>query len=555
MSDESLSSSQEPAEATGSGAVGVRPEHAAPVALSEMAALVGVPVEPGWSEIKVHGVSLDSRAVLPGDVYLALPGAKTHGARFVPAALAAGAVAVVTDAEGAGLVNETLLNETQVKDAPTKAPVLIVAQPRQAAGMLSRRIYPHEDLRAFAVTGTNGKTTVSYLVRALLQALGRSSGLIGTVETVIGSRAVPAVLTTPEAPAVHALFSAMAEAGEDSVVMEVSSHALTFHRVDGVEFDVAGFTNLSQDHLDLHGTMEEYLQTKALLFTPEHARRAVVTVDDAWGRRLLAMTEVPAVGLGTVPETPAGTDADVQWRVLEATPAGLGWRIRLQGPAGELVFRTDLPGGFNVSNAALAVTMIAESGVGLSDLQAALDRDPLMIEVPGRMQSISVEPRAVVDFAHNPDGLRQALDAVRPIRGGGGKLLVVFGATGERDVTKRPIMGAVAARGADVVIVTDDDPHDEDPEQIRVQVAAGAQQAAAALPHEVRVETVAPRAAAIDRAVELASAEDTILVAGRGHESWQEVSGVNVALDDRVELRRALLARGFTVLGTSGIES
>jgi UDP-N-acetylmuramoyl-L-alanyl-D-glutamate--2,6-diaminopimelate ligase len=342
----------------------------------------------------------------------------------------------------------------------------------------------------------------------------------------------------------------MRERGLAAAAMEVSSHAISFQRVDGVLFDVAGFTNLTQDHLDLHLTMDDYFSTKAELFTPGRARAAVVTVDDEWGRRLAGATAVPVTTLATA----AGTVAD--WTVTKTAARGLGTEFTLSGPRGAvLTVHTGLPGSFNVANAALAAVMVLTAGVDTATLQAALDEsDPFTVAVPGRMQLVSEEPAAIVDFAHNTDALARALEAVRSPQPGS-NLIVVFGATGQRDQGKRPAMGAIAARLADTVIITDDDPHDEDPAAIRADVLSGAREAKEEHSLACEVLEVFPRAEAIRRAVELARPEDTILVAGRGHEVWQEVKGVNLALDDRVELRSALTARGFNVLRDDRIES
>jgi UDP-N-acetylmuramoyl-L-alanyl-D-glutamate--2,6-diaminopimelate ligase len=322
-----------------------------------------------------------------------------------------------------------------------------------------------------------------------------------------------------------------------------------------VQFDVAGFTNLTQDHLDLHGTMDEYFQTKAELFTPPRAKSAVVTVDDEWGRRLAAGAGIPVTTLATAEgNDPTASAAD--WAVTATVPRGLGTEFRLTHRDGtELRVHTGLPGGFNVSNAALATLMVLASGVDAETLQSALDSaDPFTVAVPGRMQLVSTAPAAVVDFAHNPDALQRALEAVRSPEPGS-KVIVVFGATGQRDQGKRPAMGAIAARLADVVIVSDDDPHDEDAAAIRADVLAGARDAKESEGLGCTILESYPRDTAIRQAVDMATPQDTILVAGRGHEVWQEVKGVNLALDDRVELREALTARGFTVLNDERIES
>jgi UDP-N-acetylmuramoyl-L-alanyl-D-glutamate--2,6-diaminopimelate ligase len=346
----------------------------------------------------------------------------------------------------------------------------------------------------------------------------------------------------------------MRERSLGAAAMEVSSHALEYGRVDGVVFDVAGFTNLTQDHLDLHGDMESYFAVKASLFGPDRSRASVITVDDEWGRRMAAAAAGPVVTLTTEPAAAGAPAADRS--VTDIVPAGLGHGFTLRGPGGAaLELSTGLPGTFNVSNAALAAVMVLTSGVDAGDVQrAAAAHDPFTVQVPGRMQLIGDEPTAIVDFAHNPDALVRTLAAVR--RGEpGSRVIIVFGATGQRDETKRPVMGAAAARLADVVIVTDDDPHDEDEAQIRRGVLAGAREAVRTDGLSSEVLEVFPRAAAIDRAVALARPEDTVLIAGRGHEVWQEVKGVNLALDDRVELAAALTRHGFSVRAAVAIES
>lgn len=485
----------------------------------------------GNADAQVTGICLDSRAVLPGDLYVAAPGARFHGAQFSAAAAQAGAAAILTDIEGEAAASALGL------------PVLLAGDVREVVGELAALIYgTDEDCpELFGLTGTNGKTTTSYMIRSVLGALGRETGLVGTIEISAGQTPIPSILTTPEAPQLHGLMARMRELGVTSATMEVSSHSLSYRRVDGLRFAVSGFTNLTQDHLDLHGSMQEYFATKAELFDLERSDRAVVTVDDDWGRAMAAQATAEVWTLAT---TGTGTDAD--WVVANVRPAGLGHRFELHGPGEQVLTAvTGLPGDFNVSNAALAVVMVLASGVEPGQLQAALDAaNPLTVQVPGRMQVIAESPAAIVDFAHNPDALARALGSVRSTEPGS-RVIVVFGATGERDATKRPVMGAVAARHADVVIVTDDDPHSEDPSGIREAVAAGARAEILANGLGSEVHEIHPRAAAIAAAAAMAGEHDTILVAGRGHEVFQEVMGVNLELDDRQELRRALLANGF----------
>ena len=529
----------------------MRPERVHPVTLGEAEAALppGAPsIQPApgtgtdaWGT-ELTGVSINSRQILPGDLYLALPGARHHGAAFAGDAADAGAVAVLTDASGLPQLPATGL------------PVFIAEDIRRLVGPLSAAVFSSQPRDGsapvlYGVTGTNGKTTTTYFINSLLQALGKSTGLIGTIEILAGGEAIPSVLTTPESPEVHGLLALMRERGLDAAAMEVSSHAISYRRVDGVVFDVAGFTNLTQDHLDLHGSMEEYFEAKAALFAPDRCRRAVVTVDDAWGRQLAGVAGERGTTLSTT-----GEATEAHWQVRAVTRDGLGHIFELHPPQGTpLRVRTGLPGTFNVSNAALALTMVLESGVDAEEVQRALDEhDPFTVEVPGRMQLISESPAAIVDFAHNPDALSRTLESVRRP---GGRVIVVFGATGERDQTKRPLMGAIAARLADVVIVTDDDPHDEDEAAIRADVLRGAHSEKTSSGLSCTIVEVAPRAAAIAHAVAAARPGDTVLVAGRGHEVWQEVKGENLALDDRVELRSALAQAGFTVLSGDGVES
>ncbi|MHA7283754.1 UDP-N-acetylmuramoyl-L-alanyl-D-glutamate--2,6-diaminopimelate ligase [Arthrobacter sp. TMS2-4] len=539
----------------------MRPRAPHPVPLSAALAAIGPlagaagSVDPaGSADLPVvTGLTLDSRSVLPGDVYAAVPGATRHGADFAEQAVRAGAVAVLTDAAGAAIVTRTAT--AAGFDAP---PVVVVPDPRRAVGPLAGVIFdsqpdaPGAAPILFGITGTNGKTTSTYFLNALLGALGRTTGLIGTIEIRAGEDAIPSELTTPESPQVHSLLALMRERDLDAASMEVSSHALEFGRVDGVRFDVAGFTNLTQDHLDLHGTMEDYFAVKATLFTPERCRRAVVLVDDDWGLRIARTAGVPVVSVRTEQHRDGGPTAD--WTVTAVRPSGLGHRFTLEGRTGQQVLvRTGLPGTFNVSNAALATVMVLASGVAVEDVQRALDdHDPFTTEVPGRMQLVGEEPAAIVDFAHNPDALERTLASVRRP---GGRVISVFGATGQRDESKRPVMGAVGARLSDILVVTDDDPHDEDEAVIRQAVRAGAEAAVRAEGLACEVLEVFPRAEAIERAVALARPSDTVIVAGRGHEVWQEVKGVNLSLDDREELRSALTRHGFSVLSRPGIES
>ncbi len=547
----------ENAQAITTDAALLRPGGVSAVSVGSLASAIGGQLlqladstDPGG--VEVTGVSLDSRAIRPGDLYAALPGARFHGASFAAAALDAGAAAVLTDSTGADLL--------RASETPVTVPVVVAADARAAVGSVAARVYASQPadgsgLSLFAVTGTNGKTTTTYFVNSILRALGETTGLIGTIEILAGDQRIPSKLTTPEAPTVHSLLSVMRESGMTAASMEVSSHAIEFHRVDGIRYGVAGFTNLTQDHLDLHGTMQAYFDVKAQLFTPERTERAVVVVaddDDAWGiamarhaRAQLGADNVDVFAMrgGVVGDRESGPERrGADWTLHSLTRRGIGHAFELVHRDGRsLRVSTGLPGVFNVANAALATLMVLSSGVALEDLQRALDQhDPLTTDVPGRMQLIGTQPTAVVDFAHNPDALARALAAVDPPEGDG-RVILVFGATGERDKTKRPLMGEIAAREADVVIVSDDDPHGEDPSTIREEVMAGAQaliEAGGARATEIH--QIAPRSVAIHSAVRMAGRNDSVIVAGRGHETVQEIAGVDHPLDDRAELRAAL---------------
>ena len=523
----------------------IRPAVVAPRRVRELAHTFDLTVASGNDAAEVSSVVSDNRLATAGDLFVALPGATVHGARFAPDAVSRGATAVLTDAEGAAML----------AGLDAAVPVLVAADPRAVLGHVAAWVFgsPADQLATFGVTGTNGKTTVTFQLDAIMRALGFTSGLIGTVEMRSGDRVLPSRLTTPEAADLQALLAAMREDGVRALAMEVSSHALALHRVDGVRYDVAGFTNLSQDHLDFHGTMEAYFLAKAQLFTPEHARRAVVTIDDEWGTRLSTWTPLPVTTVRTLPLREGAPEAD--WVVSEVGPSGTGTAFTLTHTDGRrLRTSVDLPGYFNVSNAALALVMVLEGGIHLADLQEALDAAGGIVPVvPGRMEVVGAEgsgqPRVVVDFAHNTEALELALDALRSTTRG--RLVVVFGAAGDRDRGKRPHMGACAVERADVVVVTDDDPHSEDPARIRAEVLAGAHDAAARVPagRAVVVREVADRADAIRTVIAEAHEDDTILVAGRGHETVQEVAGVEHALDDRVEARAALALRAGAAAG------
>lgn len=499
----------------------LRPSVGAGVPLSVLAAQVGA-VSADRSvvpDLRVTGVTLRAQDALPGDLFAALPGASTHGARYAGAAIERGAVAVLTDADG-------------VAQMATAVPVLIHPAPRTVLGELAATAYGHpsQRLAVVGITGTSGKTTTTYLVEAGLRAAGRTVGLIGTIGIRIDGADVPSALTTPEAPALQAQLAVMAERGVDTVVMEVSSHALTLGRVDGVRFVLGAFTNLSRDHLDFHSSMADYFEAKARLFDPAsalHARTAVVCVDDDAG-------EAMAARAGSV-ITVSAADRPADWRAEDVAADAGGAEFTAVDPAGvHHRVGIGLPGSYNIANALVALAILDRLGV--SPEQAAFGlRDT---SVPGRLEQIDrgQDFLALVDYAHKPGALGAVLQAVRR---SGSRLAVVFGAGGDRDPGKRAPMGKIAAELADLVVVTDDNPRSEDPAAIRREILAGAADAGSG----AEIAEIGDRRAAIRRAVAWAGSGDIVLITGKGHETGQSAGGQTRPFDDRVELAAALQER------------
>ncbi|WP_346766641.1 UDP-N-acetylmuramoyl-L-alanyl-D-glutamate--2,6-diaminopimelate ligase [Nocardioides sp. JQ2195] len=469
-------------------------------------------VESPAGDPEVTGITLSSHRVLPGDLYVGLAGARAHGASYALAAVEAGAVAVLTDSAGGGLT------------AGLGIPVMVVDDLRPRLGRLAARLHGHptEHMRMIAVTGTQGKTTTTRLAEEALAGARVHAAVIGTVGTRVDGEDIPTTLTTPEAPDLHGLFAMMLERGVQACAMEVSSHALVMGRVDGVVFDVAVFTNLGRDHLDFHKDVEHYFAAKASLFTPERARLGLVNVDDEFGRRLLAEASIPM-------RTFALHDSTADWHVTDVDLAPDGSAFTVVGPGGVQV-RTSvpIPGDFNVANALSAIAACAEAGYDVEAVAGSLARGS---GVPGRLEQVPVPGgfSVVVDYAHKPDAVEAALTTLRPLTDG--RLVVVIGAGGDRDTGKRPVMGEIAARLADLVIVTDDNPRTEDPGAIRAEVLAGARGGHA------EVIEVGNRRDAIREALARASFGDIVLVAGKGHETGQEVDGVVHPFDDRVVVR------------------
>ncbi|WP_246540746.1 UDP-N-acetylmuramoyl-L-alanyl-D-glutamate--2,6-diaminopimelate ligase [Mycobacterium spongiae] len=488
------------------------------------AILAEVPHHPATvPDVLVTGVTLRSQDVRPGDLFAALSGSTTHGARYVGDAIERGAVAVLTDASG---VTE------MAAPAHHGVPILVHPAPREVLGSLADTVYGHpsDQLTVVGITGTSGKTTTTYLVEAGLRAGGRRAGLIGTIGIRTDGADTPSALTTPEAPALQAMLAGMVQRGVDTVVMEVSSHALTLGRVDGTRFAVGGFTNLSRDHLDFHPSMADYFAAKALLFDPDSPLRAstvVVCVDDEAGRAMAALAG-DAI-------TVSATDQPAQWRAVDVAPMGAGGQqFTVIDPAGArhpVVIR--LPGSYNIANCVVALAIL--DAVGVSPEQAAPGLAE--IRVPGRLEQIDrgQDFLALVDYAHKPGALRAVLTTLRHRDR---RLAVVFGAGGDRDPGKRGPMGKIAAELADLVVITDDNPRSEDPAAIRGEILGGAAEASAT----AQVVEIADRGAAIRHAVAWARPGDVVLIAGKGHETGQRSGGHVRPFDDRVELAEALAA-------------
>ncbi|SDD19134.1 UDP-N-acetylmuramoyl-L-alanyl-D-glutamate--2,6-diaminopimelate ligase [Glycomyces harbinensis] len=486
-----------------------RPETTVPYRVDGLADLL--PAARGRA-FTVTGVSLAAGAVEPGDLFAALPGAKRHGAEFTAQAAERGAVALLTDARGAALAGDLL-------------PVLVAEDPRSLTGEIAARVWgrPSEHLNLIGITGTNGKTSTAYLVEAALAHAGRTTGIIGTVETRIAGEAIKSERTTPEAPELQALLALAVERGVTEVVMEVSSHALALGRVEGCRFRAAGFTMFGTDHLDFHADLDDYFAAKARLFDGR-AKTEVLNVDDP---RVAVLAD-------GVNRSFSLADPTADYYADGISGEGFTQAFHLTGPNGGGEGRVNMPGRHNVANAVLAVALL--EAVGL-DTRTALDGVASCTGVPGRMELVSGDAPVlgVVDYAHKPEAITAVLEALRESTPG--RVIAVLGAGGDRDRSKRALMGAAAARAADLVIVTDDNPRTEDPARIRDEVAAAVQ--------GVPCRNIPGREPAVREAAALAAPGDAIALLGKGHETVTETAAGPVASDDRVLLANALRDAGW----------
>lgn len=472
--------------------------------LSQLATLVsGAPS----GDATVYGITHDSRSVQPGDLYVALLGANSHGIDFVDEAIANGAVAIASDSRGAAISNQKGI------------PAIELSNAREDMAKLAAEVYGHPErkLSITGVTGTNGKTTTTHILRSVFIDAGKRVGVIGTLGTYLDDDHLPGARTTPESTDLYATLALMVERGITHVFMEVSSHALTLSRVLGIKFDVAIFTNLTQDHLDFHGSMDNYFAAKALLFTPEYSNQAVICIDDSWGVKLSAQAKIPVITIGESGNwktTPANSSVDgVTTQVIEihnAEPISLS---------------VNMLGSYNATNAACALVASQILGLPISASLASLKQ---VRAIPGRLENIAIDSpgTAIVDYAHTPDAVATVL---KVIKDSNPKMIItVLGCGGDRDPLKRPLMGKVAAQLSDIVIVTDDNPRSEDPAVIRQAVLAGASEGSA------QVFEVSDRRAAISQALKLAQTGCVVAVLGKGHESGQEIAGQVLPFDDRV---------------------
>lgn len=487
-----------------------RPSKIEPTAPARLAAAVGARLDHAESATPVTGVTLRAQHVRPGDLFAALPGSRAHGADFAHEALRAGAVAVLTDAAGA--------ERESLRDVP----LLVHDDPRAVLGAAASTVYgnPSQRLKVLGVTGTSGKTTTTYMLEAGLAAAGLTTGLVGGVEMRIAGERIESALTTPEAPDLQALFAVMLEKGVTHVPMEVSSHALALGRVGGTHYAAGAFTNLSQDHLDFHPDMEDYFRTKATLFDGR-ADVEVVCTDTPWGERLLTPATITV-----------STAHDATWTASDIVVSRSGSQtFYAHGHGRKLTVEILLAGSYNVANALTAIAVLDAIGVDERAIVAGLAK----VQVPGRMERVDLgqDFTAVVDYSHKPAAVALALDAVRARTDG--RVIVVLGCGGDRDAAKRPLMGEAAAVRADLTIVTDDNPRSENASDIRAQMLAG-------VPADRRdtVVEIADRREAIRHAVAQARTGDVVVVAGKGHETGQEVAGVIHPFSDRDELTAAI---------------
>lgn len=467
-------------------------------------------------DLQVTGIQYDSRKVQPGDIFVAIPGTASDGHAFIDDAVRRGASAVVLQ-DDAARPDSFFLHSGVVK--------IVVPDSRRSLAQIAANFYDHPSRRltCVAVTGTNGKTTTTHLIRSILEADGATVGLIGTIEYVVGRERIPATHTTPESLELNAILRNMLDAGCDAVVMEVSSHSLVQHRVDGLAFRAGVFTNLTQDHLDYHGTMEEYFRAKKMLFDGLPASSCAVTnADDPYGLRIVSDTAASVLSYGIA------SDGDIRARDVKVTIGGADFHVEHRGVSS--VLRSPLTGRFNVANILAAFAAGTALGIPRNRIIEGIEA---VRAVRGRFEQIASREgwTAVIDYAHTPDALENCLRTIHDILGSDrkGRIITVFGCGGNRDTGKRPAMGRIASSLSDLVVVTSDNPRNEDPEAIIAQILRGVVAGA-----EVVVEP--DRRAGIRRGLDAARRGDLVLIAGKGHEAYQVIGGSRSHFDDREEV-------------------
>lgn len=462
------------------------------------------------SNLEISGVCSDSRSIESGDIFVALPGAKNHGCAFLTTALERGARAVLTDQQGDEIASRISV----------AFPRLVVPKPRSICGPVASWFYGHpsESMFVAGITGTNGKTTTTFLLQQIWEEAARKTGLIGTIGINFAGRSLPASHTTPESDSLQRLLATMKESGVSNVAMEVSSHALAQERVAGTKFSVVGFTNLTQDHLDYHGDMESYFAAKKSLFNFEYSENALIQIDNPYGKRLWNETEISKLSLSVT--------GSADWHFERLSEIPTGFELLIRGPGGiSIENEFHLIGRHNLENLLVAVAAASQSGVDPLVISNSL---PALRGAPGRLEKVPVrEFIALVDYAHTPDAVARALAAVKG--SAPGRVIALLGCGGDRDSTKRPLMGEALNSGADIPIFTSDNPRSEDPAAILKEMTAGIELKKSA-------EIIVDRRSAIRRAVELALPGDLILVLGKGHETGQEVMGEKLPFNDRDEI-------------------
>ena len=460
-------------------------------------------------QVVISGVSINAQKVVPGDLFIAFAGANTHGISYLEQAISNGAVAVLSD-----------------KKIEASIPSFIHPKPREIVGTISAWLYGHpfESLKAVGITGTNGKTTTANLVKQIWQLNSIKSGLVGTLGVEIADEKLESARTTPEADDLQAIAAAMVEQGCKNLVMEVSSHAIDQGRIKGAKYEVVAFSNLTQDHLDYHLSMENYFQAKANLFTTEYAKAAVINIDDSYGKKLPKQVKIPVV-------TVSRKDSTADWYLAKAEIKNGLYQVEIKSKSGESLSENfALLGDYNLDNLLLAVAIANSAGLSLDKIASTISK---LQSVPGRLESVNAGQKftALVDYAHTPDAVERVIATVKSATSG--KIIGVLGCGGDRDASKRSLMGHALFNGCDLAIFTSDNPRSESAEAILKQMTAGID-----LGKKGFVEI--DRKNAIDLAVKNAQSGDVVLLMGKGHESGQEVNSVVTPFDDRVELAESI---------------